>query len=214
VAVLTRSCLLAAVCLAVFGAIAPNARGADDFGRKGAYFGIGASRAMNTFEDTFRDAIPFPEVTVSDTWGLNARGGYRFASWFATELEYEYLDRFGVRAGGVQVATLTTHTITDNAKFILPAGRFQPYLLVGLGVIIPDSNGKSSAIEMKGDQVAATGKLGLGMDFYATRNLTLNLGFEAVVNDARIKTTTFGFVDDDGHGLNYVTMQLGFGYRF
>jgi len=213
VALLTRAGLFAAVCLAALGALAPSARGADDFGRKGAYFGIGASRAMNTFEDTFRDAIPLPEVSVSDTWGLNARGGYRFASWFATELEYEYLDRFGVRAGGVQVATLTTHTITENVKFILPAGRFQPYLLAGLGVIIPDQDSKS-VVEMKGDQVAPTGKLGVGMDFYATRNLTLNLGFEAVVNDVHIKTNTFGLVDDDGHGLNYVTMQLGFGYRF
>ena len=77
---------------------------------------VGASRAMNVFENTLDSATP-GNVDVSDTWGLNARGGYRFARWFSTELEYEFLDRFGIRSNGANcVVFLCEHT---SVVFIL-----------------------------------------------------------------------------------------------
>jgi opacity protein-like surface antigen len=205
---------LAILCIAVFALFVPgSARAADDeFARRGPYFALGASRAMNTFENTFEDAVPFPDVSVSDTWGLNARGGYRFAPWFSTELEYEFLDQFGVRTGGESVAELSTHTITVNAKFSLPAGRFQPYLLVGMGLIVPDIQSKSF-IDFDTDAAAPAGKLGLGVDFYATPNVVLNLGFESVVNGVKVETHALG-VEDHSHGLDYVALQFGLGFRF
>jgi len=171
---------------------------------------IGASRAMNVFENTLDSATP-GNVDVSDTWGLNARGGYRFARWFSTELEYEFLDEFGIRANGVRVATLSTHAITVNARISAP-GRVQPYFLLGFGVLVPDIRNKS-VIDFDTDTASPAGKLGLGIDVYATPNVVLNLGFESLVNGARVQTHFAGF-QDQSHGLNYVTLQFGLGYRF
>jgi len=204
---LVAACLGLAALLCAFSASADE----GDFARRGPYFGVGASRAMNTFEHTFDDAVPVAGVSVSDTWGLNARAGYQFARWFSTELEYEFLDGFGVRAAGVRVAELTTHAITVNAKFSIPAGRFQPYLLVGLGVIVPDIEDKSF-VDFSADNAPA-GRLGLGVDFYATRNVTLCLGFESIVNGARVKSRVSG-ISDESHGLNYVALQLGLAFHF
>src|SRR5262249_30289939 len=199
-----RRIVVASAAIAAVAAAFPARAADDEFTRKGPYFGIGVSRAMNTFADTFQDATPVPHVSVSDTSRLNARGGCRFAPLFSTELEYEFLDTFGVRALGVHAAELSTHAITVNAKFSVPAGRFQPYLLLGLGVIVPDIQSKSF-IDFDADSSPA-GRLGLGVDFYATPNVVLNLGFESIVNGAKVETHTLG-VEDHAHGLDYVALQ-------
>jgi outer membrane protein W len=94
----------------------------------------------------------------------------------------------------------------------VPAGRFQPYFLVGMGLLVPDIESKSF-INFDSGSPAPAGRLGLGVDFYATPNVVLNLGFESVVNGVKVKTHTFG-VEDDSHGLDYVALQFGLGYRF
>jgi hypothetical protein len=197
---------------AAIAAAAPSRAADDEFARRGPYFALGASRAMNVFENNLEDAVPLPNVDVSDTWGLNARGGYRFARWFSTELEYEFLDQFGVGAAGVRVADLSTHVITVNAKFSLPSGRVQPYLLAGVGLIVPDVQSKSF-VDFDPASAAGCGRLGLGIDVYATPNVVLNLGFESAVNSIKVETHTFG-VSDHSHGLSYVALQFGLGYRF
>jgi len=209
---LARALIALSVLIAAAASALPARADGDLYARRGPYVAIAASRAMNTFENTWDDALPLGgSVDVADTWGLNARGGYRFAPWFSTELEYEWLDDFRVRAGGIHIADLTTHTVTVNAKFSLPR-RVSPYLLVGLGLIIPDADSKSF-VDVDTDDVAPCGRLGLGVDFLATPNLVLNLGFEAVVNDVEVETHTFG-IQDDGRGLNYVALQFGLGFRF
>jgi len=188
-------------------ALAAAVSRADDaeFARRGAYLAIGASRGFNEFEDTFHDAMDTNAVRVDDTWGLNARAGYRFTSWFALEGEYEWLDRFEATLGPVDLAQVTTHTLTMNVRFIAPLGRVQPYFMLGVGATIFDVPSPSF---VGVDGAVPSGRLGAGFDFYVTRNLLLNVGAEGVLNDAKVD----GF--SNGHGLDYVALQFGFGYRF
>jgi hypothetical protein len=43
--------------------------------------------------------------------------------------------------------------------------------------------------------------------------VVLNLGFESAMNSIKVETHTFG-VSDHSHGLSYVALQFGLGYRF
>src|SRR5262245_61088785 len=57
---------------------AVSARAEDDpFAKNGVYLGVGASYGVNLFEDSIEDAFP-GHAKISDTWGANARVGYRF----------------------------------------------------------------------------------------------------------------------------------------
>jgi outer membrane protein W len=199
--------------LALSCALVPSLRArADDadFARRGAYVGIGASRGFNSFGEAVHDATNTTSIDVEDTWGLNARAGYRFAKWFALEGEYEWLDGFPVRFQTTDLAEITTHTLTVNARFIVPLGRVQPYFVMGFGGIFFDTNNQTF-LHFSADD-APCGRLGAGVDFYVTRNLLLNLGAEGVLNDAKIELA--GPFGDSGHGLDYVALQFGLGFRF
>ena len=182
----------------------------EEFLRRGAYVGIGASRGLNFFDDAFQDAFRSNAVEVNDTWGLNARAGYRFTKWFALEGEYEWLDRFQAGVGTFDIAEVTTHTVTVNVRFVAPIGRIQPYFLMGFGGTFFDVHNQSF-FGVDTDDAVPCGRIGAGFDFYVTRNLLLNLGAEGVLNDAKVQSH---FIGDSGHGLEYVALQFGLGYRF
>jgi len=73
------------------------------------------------------------KVDIDDSVGLNARLGYRMLSWLAGEVEYEWVPGFDIKTLGVKALTLESSALTANLRFILPTGRFQPYLKVGAG---------------------------------------------------------------------------------
>ena len=187
--------------------VAASASHADDWdlGRGGPYVGIGASRGFSFFDDAFRDELGTSTVHVDDAWGLNARAGYHFTSWFSTELEYEWQQRFKVETGTTPLAEITTHTIGANLRLVAPLGRVQPYFLIGIGGTFFDVSAPSF---IKIDNAALCGRLGAGVDVYVTRNLLLNLGTEAVLSDADV--STFGSTQAPG----YIALQFGLGYRF
>ena len=84
------------------------------------------------------DDVLSEDVDVDDTWGANARLGYRALSWLAVEAEYEYLDNFEVSVGDFRLADLRAQTISANLRFIVPIKRFQPYLVLGAGATFFD----------------------------------------------------------------------------
>lgn len=100
-----------------------------------AYMGLGASWLVSGFQDEFA-----PQ-DFGNSWGFNARGGYRFFPWFAAEALLEYGNDFGARAPGTsgEVRTIST---TFAAKFIVPVERFQPYLTLGGGFLHADTSSK------------------------------------------------------------------------
>ena len=116
----------------------------NSFSRRGFYLGVGGAYGVNFFEDTIEDAAESAgfKVSVKDTGGVNARVGYRLASWFALEGMYEWMDNFKIKVDGLIGADpdllgakvdYGTHTVTLNAKFLIPIWRLHPYLLLGIG---------------------------------------------------------------------------------
>lgn len=214
----------------------------DPFDRPGFYFGVGASLQYNAFQSQVEDAIT-DEITSADlviqsldideSFGVNATIGYRVASFFALELEYEWIDRYDIGAGGQftvgapdpvsdsgALYSIEGHTLTANTRWILPIWRIQPYLLIGGGFSLSDvEQGDlydtyapllvADGIDIDdGDSLAAAGRAGLGFDWYLTESLVLNT--EAGVVITTLSSPDIGDIED----LNYLSFQAGLQYRF
>jgi opacity protein-like surface antigen len=187
----------------------------DDFARTGSYLGLGGTYAFHWFAGSAFDRNlggQGVQVISSSSGGLNARAGYRVNPWFAAEVEYEWIDGFTNKIAGVNVATLTSHQLTLNGKFIYAEwGRFQPYGLLGVGVSIweaSDRIGRGSGLEATSAGLA--GRVGLGLDAYVNDNFLVNLGLDMALSTTRIDNSLGGDLDN----LFYVPIQLGFQYRF
>jgi len=199
---------LAASCLALAGA----ARADDsDFGRPGAYIGVGASRTVGVVDAFLDGDRVLQHLDISDRWGVNARAGYRFGSWFALEAEYEWLDPFNVTFFNQGLGTLGLQSATINAKFIIPTWRFQPYLLLGAGAVVFDLDTHLNALHI--DDHAFAGRIGLGIDMYITHGLVLNLGVESILTPAKISLNT-GLVSGSVSPIGSLDFQFGLAYRF
>ena len=97
--------------LLLVSTIAAGAARADDrdeFSKNGVYFGIGASYGVPLFEPTLDNAFNDLglDEKVSNAWGLNSRLGYRFHKYLAAEVEYEWLQHFGMRVGGASLGSV------------------------------------------------------------------------------------------------------------
>jgi opacity protein-like surface antigen len=173
-------------------------------------------------------------VDIDDSGGVNALVGYRVWSWFALELEYEWVDEYDVKSSadgfvaGVPASASGTlysiegHTLTANTKWIVPFWRIQPYFLLGGGVAISDVDRgdafddpllgpllNQAGVDVKdGKKTNAAGRAGLGLDLYITKNILVNT--EASVVLTTLKKPDVGDVDD----LNYMSFAAGLQYRF
>jgi len=168
------------------------ARAEDDYDRSGFYLGAGIGFGWEQFEDT-------GEVSSFDSGiGLDGWAGYRFAPHLAGELQLEYLDRFNTsfRTGG----NIDTDVVvfTGNLKVYLMTGAVQPFAVVGIGFLRAESEfmGRSHS------DADFAARFGGGVDFYDSPNLSLGATVGYVL--------TTGGVD----GLDYVSLVLGFQYRF
>ena len=189
----------------------PSARAADpDFARSGVYVGVGGTYGLNLLESSFDDVFN-DSVDVDDTWGFNTRLGYRALSWFAAEVEYEYLNNFEVSVDGVRLADLRAQTISGNVRFIVPLRRFQPYLCLGAGATL-FSLVNNSVPGLEVDDSSFSGRVGVGIDVYATRNIVLGVGADAVLSTAEVKDPFFS--GDTSSSLSYVALHFGIDYRF
>lgn len=198
--------------LALVSTIAVSAHAEDDpFAENGLYIGVGASYGINLFEDSIEDAFP-GDAKISDTWGANARLGFRFHKFLAAEAEYEWLNHFGVRVGGVGVGTAELQTITANLKAIAPYRHWQPYVLVGFGVTLATVDRPSSSSVLDFTHTSYSTRFGLGVDYYFTENIALNLGSEFVVNTAKISNNING--DGGSRGFDYFAAQGGLVFKF
>lgn len=221
-----------AVCVAV-GLLASTAS-AGDFDRSGAYLGVGGTGAVHLVGDTF-DVPGAPATELSASGGANLRVGYRALPWFAIEAQYEWIDGFDASTIVLgNFANLSSHSITADFKFLLPIGRFQPYLLLGPGAsfyrirptndlfstlaaiqvfplkVVGPSFGPQLTVS-ESSQWAFAGRVGLGVDAYVTRNLVLDLEVSGVLTAHHFEQSA-GLRDLSA--LHYLSTQLGIQYRF
>ena len=185
------------------------ARADDDKFDPYGYLTIGASRSAGLFDGTVGDAFSPLSGQVSGSWGANAHAGYRFNKYLAGEVEYEWNRDFGLRAGGVDIGKIQTQVATANLKVIAPFGAFQPYFLVGAGALFTTTD-KSFNLQWDVANGVFTMKFGAGLDYWLTPNMSLSLGAEVVTNSAKIT----GITGNGGEGIDYLTGQFGFGFKF
>ncbi len=218
----------------------PHSVQADDsFSRPGFYIGVGGSYQLNVFEDEIEDEIvdaledDLPDfadlgLDLDDSYGLNARVGYRLFSFLAIEAQYEWVSEYDVElttnVSGVdaKLYSIEGHTFTANTRWFLPLWRFQPYLLLGGGISIADVDRgaiyddplfgpflEDNGVEVEdGRKISAAGRAGLGLDLYLTRSIVLNAEAGAVVTT--LSEPDLGDIDD----LNYLSFSAGLQYRF
>jgi opacity protein-like surface antigen len=215
IAILSLALLLPAAALA----------GDDDgFGRRGVYLGVGGSYGVDFFEDEFQDAAASVglDVSLSDTWGINARVGYRVWSWFAVEGMYEYMDNFQIEVNSVGIPELddlvganidyTTHTVTVAAKFLLPIWRIHPYLSLGIGGQYYDLDAAAvfadEGLDFNESSWAFAGRPAFGIDAYITKNILINVEVGGVLATSNPST-----IPDIGD-LFYLSAGAGLQYRF
>ncbi len=214
----------------------------DPFDRPGFYVGLGGSYQFNVFQDriedvisdAFEDEVPGSSASVSleESGGINAHAGYRAASFFAIELEYEWIDKYDIKgsasipvppvSGSGALYSIEGHTLTANTKWIIPFWRIQPYLVLGAGIAISDVDRgdlydtpaiaqvlEDAGLDIKsGNHTNFAGRAGLGLDLYLTKNIVLNAEASTVLTT--LKEPDVGDVDD----LNYMSFAAGLQYRF
>lgn len=209
--------------------------GVDPFDRPGPYVTLAGSYAYNFFDQPIEDFLEDElgeqgNVDIGDSGGINARIGYRAASWFAAELAYEWIDRYDVEIGGNfgpggsalsgRLYDIEGHTLTLNTRWIAPIWRIQPYLLLGAGVSIydVDRGPVADALEALDDDIeidhgrraAFAGRVGLGLDLHLTEHVVLQTEATALITAQDFETPDEGAIDD----LYYLSISAGLQYRF
>jgi opacity protein-like surface antigen len=194
-----------------------------DFSRSGFYLGVGGAYGINFFDDVLESAALDEglDISVKDTGGVNARVGYRVASWFAVEAMYEWMDNFKIKVNEViglppellgASVDYRTHTVSVNAKFVLPTWRLHPYLYLGIGGQYYDLDATGTFANLGFDFSekgwAFAGRPGVGVDAYITKNIVLNVEASGVLATSNPST-----IPDIGD-MFYVTVGGGLQYRF
>jgi opacity protein-like surface antigen len=191
--------------LALFWAL-PAAAQVDDYARNGPYLGLAGTWAtyLSAEDQELLDLLSQLGygVDVDDPLGLNARAGYRFHPHFAGELEFEWLSEADVEVSPVGTPfTLESFAFSANGKGYLLPGRFQPFALIGLGLLHTEL-GDEVGVGFEDDATEFAARFGAGFDFYLTRNFLASLDFAYVLPT------------DDLDDLDYIRFGWGFGYRF
>ena len=157
----------------------------ESFVRQAPYLGISGVGAIEEVGSTLR-----AQVNAKNGGGVSVRGGYRMFRYASIEVEGEWIRELGK---GLQ----NPYIITANLRFYYPLGpqdRIQPYAMGGIGVSVPNVNGKN--------EVTGGWRAGLGGDFYIDEHWSIGSSAEWV------STTNLD------PALNYISLQLGVQYLF
>jgi len=188
--------------------------GDADFSRAGFYLSLSGIYGADTFEDDLQDTLQSKlgstaRVDVEGNFGVSGVVGYRFMPNLAAELEAEWIANMDIDSSlsTIRIAEgeISPVTVTANAKAILPVDRFQPFVLVGVGVMTADVKDKGLNGFNLSNHERRTGfamRLGAGLDFYVTEHWAADIGVDYVL--------PFGDVDE----ITYVSIGLGVKYRF
>lgn len=195
------------ICLALTSMViffaTSSARSAEE---KSLYVGLGGSYAIENFDGGDYD----------NSWGVNAKVGYSFHPLADLEFVVNYLDEFEDDLDGLDIPVMnidgesslsvTTYMIVVKGYWPIPSDKVRLSALVGGGLMHADSDADLhiANISYSGsyDDTDFGWKVGLGLDFFATPELSL--GLEG--------NYTLGVNDLDG--LEYFDITLGFAFHF
>jgi len=200
------------------------------------YMGIGGSWAIEDFDtdDLEDELLNVIDVDFDDGWGINANIGYNINDNCSIAFVYSYLSGFdwdesvsaSAQSDGYLVsaeasidAELDVMTFMLEGKYAM-SGNVCPYVVLGVGAMYADLDVDAdfeaqigaetislSASEGESD-TQVCGKVGLGVDWWATPEVTVGLEGSYV----------FGFSDHDFDGaeigIRYFNIGLGVAYHF
>lgn len=245
-------CGLFAAAMMMWGATRVTAQNAEaDYSRPGPYVGLGFSYGKESFDvddaehDLSNEISQIPEakgcdptkglcelhvlIDRTDSLGGDFRAGYRFNTWSAAEVNFQYYDNYDLKLGGAAAdfADIRMFNFFVNGKFFPLEGPLQPYLSAGIGGVYAEVDTDARTISRRipissAETVVGTahvnkgsdsrpvfaGRIGGGLDYYLTRSLLVNL-------DISYTMTTGYDVEglDNTIQLNYVPITLGLQYR-
>jgi opacity protein-like surface antigen len=181
---------------------------AADYARRGAYLGMGA---LYAFEDFDLPEIPGVSSSADDSWGFDARAGYRYR-YAALETQFQYYDEFTLDANGSTAATINAQSFSVNLKGYPLGGPVQPYLLAGFGFLRTSSDAEGTgATRAAGEALFAgpgrtavefIGRFGGGLDAYVTPNVVVYV------------EGTYLLPKSDLNDFNVIPLAFGVQYRF
>lgn len=179
-----------------------------------------------------------PDVDLDDGFGFNAKVGYHVNDNWSIAFVFDYVTGFDsdeslstpvwvdlppVVPGSVDVEAeveIDVMTFMVEGKYSMP-GDVRPYAVVGLGLMNADADGKiAGSVNVGGVPVLAgsesfsdsdttpCGKIGLGIDWFATPNVSLGLEGSYVLG--------FGDheVEDVDVGISYFNIGLGIAHHW
>jgi hypothetical protein len=144
-------------------------RGPRDFHRSGVYIGMGAVYGLENFDLEGVERSRQLNLDATNSWGVNARVGYRFHPNLAAEIEGDYYQGFDLEdSDGLDWLNADGFTLTANGKFFLMTNRIQPYLLAGAGIMFMnvDPGAFSMPRTPSWERTEFVGRLGPGIDVY------------------------------------------------
>jgi opacity protein-like surface antigen len=154
----------------------------SDFDRQRFYLGLGPLWVWQNFHESSHRFTggTGANVDADDSWGAEARLGYRLLPQLALEVQGQYYgeSKFDARlpgaVGSSQVGSFEGVGATGNFKVYPIQGRFQPYVLGGLGLMWARvRNDIPGALNDNRTELAGRG--GLGMDIYLDKHVAFNV---------------------------------------
>lgn len=182
----TRVVLMAAVAALApwLGSAAAHAQ-APDYARSGFYVSASGLYITDLYEDEIENlTLGSLGVTaaIDPSFGFGVRVGGRFLRIVALELDYEWVDEYDIDLGlpgfgNVARVELQQQTFTANLRLFAPLGRFQPYVLAGIGFQRLGAKTRSTVpalnLSSVDDETVLAGRVGLGFDLYLTEQVAL-----------------------------------------
>ena len=184
----------------------------------GLYIGVGGNYAFQNFDtsDLNNDLRPYGlNVDFDNSYGFNAKVGYHFNKLFSAEFVYDYFLDFSwsqtTRISGVPVTvdaklSLMTFMIAGKLSPDIGSKVVRPYITAGAGMMkgeIDVSASSGGFTEARSDsETGPCAKLGVGVDFYATTNISIGIEGSYVM----------GFSNMDN--MKYTNLSLGVAYHF
>lgn len=184
----------------------------------GFYIGIGGNYAFEDFDTSdVNDALsPLGlHVDVDNSPGFNAKVGYHFNKLFSAEFVYDYFSDFSSSdttiISGVPVkldveCEIMTFMIAGKLLPDIGSEVVRPFITAGAGMMQGKVDAKVSALglseSISDSESDFCGKLGVGVDFYATKNISIGTEVSYIM----------GFGDMDN--MKYTNFNVGVSYHF
>ena len=171
---------------------------ADDYNK--FYVGAGVSYGLEDID--FGD--------FDDSWGINAKIGYRPIDIIAVQFDFDYFDKFEDNDffNGDAELEIMTYMLSLKGNFNIKwYNVISPYVIVGGGIMHVDGDLDDASIagisfDASGDETDWCGKVGGGFDFYLVENFSLNL------------EGNYTFGGNDLEDIDYFQFILGGAFHF